>query len=369
MRETCVSIVLPLYNEANVLERLVQLVEGSLSSCGCDHEIIFVNDGSDDDSGRILDELARSDRRIRVIHFSRNFGHQAAVHAGLLHASGDAVVVMDSDLQDDPSCIPEYLTKWQQGYDVVYAIRTDRKENPVKRFLFFAFYRILNLISRTPIASDAGNFGLVDRRVAAQIAGLHDRDRYFPGLRSWVGFRQIGIPVERLARHDGRPRVSFVGLIRLAKSAIFSFSTLPLSVFYVIAAASVLIATILAGFVLYHKIHTGLAIPGWASITLTGSLFGALNALGIGILGEYVVRTYDQVRARPLFLVARRANFDVETADSVGGGHGRWEASGADSRPVRVGGLQEAVVAGFQGHEVDSTGIRMDPRPHIHREI
>ncbi len=365
--ETCISIVLPLYNEAAVLEKLVQLVRQAVSRCGCDHEIIFVNDGSSDGSVQILDTLANEDERIRVIHFSRNFGHQAAVHAGLSHASGDAVVVMDSDLQDDPSCLPEYLAKWRQGYDVVYAIRTDRKENILKRLLFFAFYRILNLVSRTAIPQDAGNFCLVDHRVAVQIAELHDRDRYFPGLRSWVGFRQIGIPVERLARHDGRPRVSLFGLFRLAKSAIFSFSALPLTVFYLISVVSLFIAATLTCFVLYHKIWTGLAIPGWASITLTGSLYGALNAMGIGILGEYVVRIYDQVRAHPSFLVARRVNFEAECRGFADRNQRPWEGSRTDSGLDMDG--KGTVAAGIHTPEIAFSEVHSGRAPHIHSEV
>lgn len=364
--DTCLSIVLPLYNEINVLERLVQLVRHAVSRCGCDYEILFVNDGSSDGSGRVLDQLADEDDRIRVIHFSRNFGHQAAVHAGLSHASGDAVVVMDSDLQDDPSCLPEFLAKWRQGYDVVYAVRTDRKENLLKRFLFFAFYRVLNLVSRTPIPRDAGNFCLVDRRVAVQISELHDRDRFFPGLRSWVGFRQIGVPVERLARHDDRPRVSLFGLFRLAMSAIFSFSTIPLTVFYLISAVSLFIAAALTCFVFYHKLWTGLAIPGWASITLTGSLYGALNALGIGILGEYVVRIYDQVRAHPLFLVARRVNFEADVQDRVHRNPRPWHASETDSRLDRDG--VGAVAAGVRMPETAFSEVHFIREPHIHTE-
>src|SRR5262249_7153721 len=161
-----------------------------------------------------------------------NFGHQAAVQAGLAHAGGDAVVVMDADMQDDPASIGRFLDRWREGYDVVYAVRTNRKESAIKRFLFFAFYRVLNLLVKVPMPADAGNFGLVDRRVACEIAALCDRDRYYAGLRNWVGFRQIGVEVERGSRYDAAPRVSLFDLFRLAKSAIFSFSTLPLTLFY-----------------------------------------------------------------------------------------------------------------------------------------
>ncbi|WP_299459937.1 glycosyltransferase family 2 protein [uncultured Gimesia sp.] len=308
--DSLISIVLPVFNEQEVLPLLLQAVEDSLQSAGCGYEIIFVNDGSSDHSGQILDDLAELNSRVRVLHFAKNFGHQAAVQAGLLHTTGDAVVIMDSDMQDSPTAIVDFIEQWQAGYDVVYAIRTDRKENFVKRWAFQTFHKTLNLIASTSIPRDAGNFGLIDRKVAIQIAQLNDRDRYFPGLRSWVGYRQIGVSVERLARYDKNPRVSFAQLCGLAKTAIFSFSFFPLTVFYIIAALSAVVCLGLISFVFYHKIFTGLAIPGWASTTITASFFGMLNALGIGILGEYVTRIYDQVRARPMFIVGSKTNFD-----------------------------------------------------------
>ena len=307
--DVLISIVLPVFNEQSVLVQLQQSVEEALQIIGCQYEIIFVNDGSSDNSGNILDELAELNSRVRVLHFAKNFGHQAAVQAGLLHATGDAIVIMDSDMQDSPSAIVDFVETWQAGYDVVYAIRTKRKENILKRWAFQSFHKTLNLISHTPIPRDAGNFGLIDRKVAIQIAQLNDRDRYFPGLRSWVGYRQTGIQVERLARYDENPRVSFIPLCRLDKTAIFSFSFLPLTIFYLIAACSSLACFVLTSFVLYHKLFTGLAIPGWASTTITASFFGAINALGIGILGEYVTRIYDQVRARPMYIVGTKTNF------------------------------------------------------------
>lgn len=306
--KSCISVVLPVYNEASVLQQLYCAVTRSLQGLDCRLEIVFVNDGSTDGSGKIIDQLARDDARVHAVHLSRNFGHQAAVQAGLTYASGDAVIVMDSDMQDDPYCLVDFVTQWQAGYDVVYAVRTNRKEGTVKRTLFYAFYRLLNLISQTPIPNDAGNFGLIDRRVLECIRGLNEHDRYYPGLRSWVGFRQIGVPVERQPRHDDRPRVSFLGLCALAKTAIFSFSSVPMLLFYAIGGISFLVCGSFTLFSLYHKLATGLAIPGWTSTIMIASFFGALNALGIAVLGEYVVRIYDQVRGRPKFIVARHEN-------------------------------------------------------------
>ncbi len=303
-----VSVVIPVYNEAGVLPQLADEIASALR----DHrtEIVFVDDGSTDGSAELLDGMAAERPSLKVVHLSRNFGHQAAIMAGLDYAAGEAVILMDSDLQDDPAALPEMVAKWQEGYDVVYAVRYGRKENVFKRFFFLAFYRLLNAISSTPMPNDAGNFGLIDRRVARLLCDAIERDRYYAGLRRWLGFRQVGIRVERGERYDGKPRVSTGGLYRLAKSAVFSFSSVPLTVFYLIATLSGLTFLGFLCFTLYHRFVTGLAIPGWTSTIMTASLFGALNSLGIAILGEYVLRIYDQVRGRPLFVVDRTVNTD-----------------------------------------------------------
>jgi len=311
-----VSVVLPVFNEREAVEPLAAAVARSVATAGADWELIFVNDGSTDGSALVMDRLAAGESRVRVLHLTRNFGHQAAVQAGMAHAHGNAVVVMDADMQDDPASIGRFLEKWREGYDVVYAVRTGRKESAPKRFLFFAFYRVLNHLVKVPMPADAGNFGLVDRRVALEIRSLLDRDRYYAGLRNWVGFRQVGVEVERGPRYDSAPRVTLLGLFRLAKSAIFSFSTFPLTVFYLIGSLSLVVFVGLACFTLYHKLFTGLAIPGWTSITMATSFFGAMNALGIAVLGEYVTRIYEQVRARPLYLVERRVNFPDDPVSS-----------------------------------------------------
>lgn len=313
-----VSVVLPVYNESKVIRQLVDQIKQSLQNEVAQLEIIFVNDGSTDGSATLLDTLAESHPEVCVIHFSRNYGHQAAVQAGLEQSRGEAIIVMDSDLQDDPAALSQFLAAWKQGYDIVYATRTERKEAAWKRGMFTAFYRVLNSISSVPIPNDAGNFSLIDRRVLDLLNQLPERDRYFPGLRSWVGFRQLGIEVERLARYDNTPRVSIIGLFRLAKTAIFSFSSIPLTMFYLIGGVSFLISLSLAGFALYHKLITGLAIPGWTSSTMVVSLFGAINALGIAILGEYAARIYDQVRARPNYLISRKNGFaDLQTSSQT----------------------------------------------------
>jgi dolichol-phosphate mannosyltransferase len=318
--DSLISVVLPVYNETCVLEQLCQRLRLALTACNTTFELIFVDDGSRDGSSEALDRLARQFPEVRVVHLSRNFGHQAAIHAGLSHAHGDAVVLMDSDLQDAPESIVRLLDSWQAGYDVAYATRVSRKEGLGKRLMFAGFHRLLSSISNTPIPADAGNFSVLDARVVRHVLDLAERDRYLPGLRSWVGFKQIGIPVERGSRYDNHPRVSLRGLFRLAKTAIFSFSSLPLAMFAWLGWMAFTVFLGVSGYSLYCRLFTDLAIPGWTSQLVTMSFFAALNALGISMLGEYVVRIYDQVRGRPLYLVDRTVNCVAEqttTDDAV----------------------------------------------------
>jgi polyisoprenyl-phosphate glycosyltransferase len=340
-----ISVVLPVYNEALVLENLVQQVTNVLQETGYRYEIIFVNDGSRDASPALLDDLAARHDEIKVVHFSRNFGHQAACQAGLAHARGDAVIVMDSDLQDEPRAILDFIKTWRSGYDVVYAIRRERKEAWWKKALFNGFHQLLSSVATTKMPADAGNYCLMDARVVRQLMTLDERDRYLPGLRSWVGFRQTGIPVERNARYDDTPRVSLRGLWRLAKTAIFSFSSLPLTIFYTIGYAALGLFVSLAVYALVSRFFTDTAIPGWTTHVLTASFFGAINALGISMLGEYAVRIYDQVRNRPLYLVDRLVNF--EQADH------RQRASIYETRETRRE-LTPILRRGFATNEVEA---------------
>jgi dolichol-phosphate mannosyltransferase len=312
-----VAVILPLLNESEILVSLLSDIREALSQFPCDWSVSFVNDGSTDASAEILDGFAKEDKRVKVLHLSRNFGHTAAVRAGLDYVNADAVILMDCDGQDDPNAIPRFLERWKMGADVVYAVRVARKESFWKRMLFSGFYQLLTRVSSVPIPRDAGNFGLLDRRVVEQIRALPEGDRYLPGLRSWVGFQQAAVTVERLARHDGNPRVRIRGLISLAKTALFGFSRVPLHVFYVLAVLSAAVSMGTIAFASYHRIFTGLAIPGWASVTIVSSFFGAINSLGIAILGEYVARIYDQVRGRPSYIVSRFQNVGTTVDDSI----------------------------------------------------
>ncbi len=310
INDSTISVVMPLLNEVSVIRQVVEQVTEGLDKKGCNWQVVLVNDGSTDGSTEVLDDMAAQDSRITVLHLSRNFGHQAAVHAGLSYCSGDACVLMDSDAQDDPNALSQMVDRWQEGYDVVYAVRYGRKESVLKRAAFSAFHRLMESMASINVPRDAGNFGLLDARVVKEIVALGETDRYFPGLRSWVGFRQCALPVERLKRHDDNPRVSLGGLVSLAKTAMFSFSRVPLLAFYGLAALSASLGAICIIWAVYHKLVTGEAIPGWASITTVSAFFGAINALGIAILGEYVARIYDQVRNRPAYVIDQTRNLN-----------------------------------------------------------
>jgi len=302
------SVIAPVYNEADIVEQFADELLRTLNGLNASvrHEILFVNDGSTDASGEKLEELCASyPAKIKVIHLARNFGHDAAVCAGLDVATGDAVILMDSDLQDDPVGIGKFLEKWFEGYDVVYAVRSSRQEPALLRGIFRLFYRILGLLANIPIPADAGNYALMDRRVVDSLVACKERNRYLPGLRSWVGFRQIGVPVPRRARYDKRSRVGLRGLWRLAMNAIFSFSYVPILLFRIVGLLSLAISLGLILLVLYHKFFTGLAVVAWASQLVAIAFFGGINLLGISVLGEYVARIYDEVRGRPIYIIDR----------------------------------------------------------------
>lgn len=298
-----VSVVLPVYNELAALPTLVEQLAAVLSVCCEEAELVFVDDGSTDGSRTWLDQLTVPTLHTVVVHLSRNFGHQAALQAGLEAATGDVVVIMDSDLQDNPKAIPLFLEKWAAGYDVVYAIRTHRKESWFKRGLFAGFYRILNLFAEIPQPLDAGNFSLLDSAVVQQVLALPERERYFPGLRNWVGHSQIGVHVERQARHDDKPRVSIWGLCGLARTAIWGFSQAPVHVLSVITG----IASVCAGLLWIACLIATLQNTAWPDGLGTSALcvtFFALNALGLRILGEYASLIYQEVRGRPSFCIS-----------------------------------------------------------------
>ncbi len=303
------SMVLPVHNEADTLADFFSELVGTVEPLGLELEAVFVNDGSTDGS---LDEMRRlkeeiADRvEVTVLDLARNFGHQAAVSAGIEHATGDAVLLMDTDLQDDPAAIPAMIERWRDGAQVVYARRTSRQEPWLLRLLFSTYYRIFSTITPIEIPRAAGNFGLIDRRVADEVRRLPEHNRYFPGLRAWVGFRQEGVDSPRRARASGPSRVGIFGLTELALDGLFGFSALPLRLAF---AAAVLLA--LAGVggiavIFYIKLFTDLAVPMWSSIMTLVLFTASAQFFLIGLLGEYVARIYTEVKRRPHYIIRDR---------------------------------------------------------------
>jgi dolichol-phosphate mannosyltransferase len=303
-----ISVVAPVFNESSVLDAFVLEVREALRTLPekVRSEIVLVNDGSTDGSTQKLDALAQEPAGdIKVIHLCRNFGHAAAISAGLDAARGDAVILMDADLQDDPQAFQGFFRNWRQGYFVVYAVRSSRQESLPVRWAIGAFYRLLGYISDAQIPRDAGTFSLMDRRVVQILRSMPERNRFLPGLRAWAGFRQTGVPVARRCRHDHKSRVGLRGLWRLSMNAVFSFSYFPMFLFRALGCLSLLGCAGVILFVLYHKLVTGRAVTAWASEMISIQFFGGINLLGIGVIGEYVARIYDELKGRPPYLVER----------------------------------------------------------------
>jgi polyisoprenyl-phosphate glycosyltransferase len=312
---SCLSVATPVFNEQdNLLQLADRLTAAIVPLQFKDYEIIFVDDGSSDATPRILRSLHDSDPHVRVIRFSRNFGHQAALQAGMDESRGDALIFMDADLQDPPELIPDFVAQWRAGYDVVYAIRKKRKENFWKRASYKIFYRSLQLVANIDMPLDAGDFCLMDRRVVNALKCLPERNRFLRGLRSWVGFAQTGVEYERQARLAGAPKYTVLKLLGLAVSGYIGFSVVPLRVASALGTLSALAGLGLMVWAVLQKI-TGHPTPwGWASTVSMILFMGGMQLGVLGIVGEYLSRTYDEVRRRPLYIVSR--HFDRQNVIS-----------------------------------------------------
>jgi glycosyltransferase involved in cell wall biosynthesis len=306
------SVVVPVFNEQATLSELYRRLSAQLGALTRDYEIVFVDDGSTDGSLPLLLALHDQDPCVKIVSFTRNFGHQPALTAGLEHASGRAVVCIDADLQDPPEVLPALVEKWREGYEVVYAIRRKRKESFLKRAAYRIFYSVQTRLANIPIPADSGDFALLDQRIVHLLNRLPERNRYLRGLRAWVGLRQAGIDYERARRFAGRPKYTVTRMTRLALDGLFSFSGFPLRLVSLIGILTALIS--LAGIVavLYFRIFTDLAIPGWAGTVIPVLGIGGIQLLALGILGEYVIRIFDEVKRRPVYLVDREIGFDEE---------------------------------------------------------
>ena len=311
---TGISVVVPIFNEAETIPELYSRLKKALDPLGGTYELVFVDDGSRDASAPNIRALAAGDKAVKLVQLSRNFGLQVAYSAGIDHASGEAVIVMDGDLQDPPELLPVLVSKWKEGYDVVYTVKTKRKENFLKRFAFAAFYRLLNRISTVEMPLDAGSFSLMSRRVADIFKSLPEKNRLVSGIRAWVGFSQAAVRFERDARFSGEPRQTFLRLMRMATDGLFSFSAVPVRVASVLGLAVSAFAVLVAVAVSLIRVFTDLlnTVPGWTSLLVAVVFFGGLQLLFIGILGEYVCRIFDEVKDRPLYLVRDKVGFDKD---------------------------------------------------------
>jgi polyisoprenyl-phosphate glycosyltransferase len=272
---------------------------------------MFVNDGSTEGSGELLDKLNERDARVKVVHLSRNFGHQAALQAGLDAAAGAAVVLMDADLQDRPEMVEAFVARWREGYEVVYAVRRQRKEGIAKRAAYALFYRTLHAIADIDVAVDAGDFCLLDRRVVDVLVALPEQHRFLRGLRGWVGFRQIGVPCERDSRWAGTSKYTLRKLFRLALSGYIGFSAAPLRLAALLGLVASLVGFGVAVWVLATKLLDIPSPRGWASLLACVMLVGGVQLLVLGVIGEYLGRVYDEVRRRPTYVLRNRVGFDA----------------------------------------------------------
>lgn len=300
-----ISVVVPLFDEQENLPVLYSRLTTVLKSLNVEFEFVFVNDGSRDTTPAILDGLAAADERVNFIDLARNFGHQVAISAGLEHSRGKAVVVMDGDLQDPPEVLPEFIAKWKEGYDVVYAIREKRKEWWMKRLAYAVFYRLLQWISQIDIPLDAGDFCIMDRRVVDHLTKIPERHRFLRGIRSWLGFRQIGLAYERQARYGGKPKYTLKRLIYLALDGMLSFSYMPLRTIVMIGMMISLFSIGLAVFYILKKVLFTLNPPGFATLAVAVFLLAGIQLVTTGVMAEYVARISDEVKRRPLYIASR----------------------------------------------------------------
>lgn len=310
------SVVVPCFNEEAVLHSTNQRLVTALERISLKFEIVYVDDGSADSTADVLRELAAHDERIRVVRFSRNFGHQMAITAGLEHAAGDAVVVIDADLQDPPEVILEFVQKWMDGYDVAYGLRAERDgETAFKLWTAKAFYRCIDGLSDTRIPLDTGDFRLMDRRVVNALLSMPERDRFVRGMVSWLGFSQVAVPYHRVARTAGVTKFSLFKMLRFAMDGIFSFSIVPLRIATWTGFATSAVAILGIILAIIERIFgvPGL-VKGWTSVMTAVLFIGGVQLICIGIIGEYVGRIYGESKRRPLYVLRERIGFDTREA-------------------------------------------------------
>ncbi|MFD2334046.1 glycosyltransferase family 2 protein [Cohnella sp. GCM10020058] len=305
------SVVVPMYNEEEVIETTYGKLTEVLEATGESYELVFVNDGSRDRTAAIVRGICARDARVKLLDFARNFGHQIAVTAGMDHASGRAVVLIDADLQDPPALIPQMLTLWREGYDVVYGKRISRQgETWFKKTTAKWFYRTLAAMTSVNIPVDTGDFRLMDRKVCDALSGMRERSRFIRGMVAWAGFRQIGLEYAREERFAGETKYPLRKMVRLSLDAITSFSTKPLKLAgilgFLLSAAGFIYLIV----VICQRIFTDTTTAGWTSLIVISLFFHGITLSLLGVLGEYIGRIYEESKRRPLYLVSDKLNFE-----------------------------------------------------------
>lgn len=306
-----VSIVIPVYNSEKIQKELYTRLVNVLSKYNTNYEIIFINDGSQDNSIENLKQLCLNDKDVKLIDFSRNFGHQSAIMAGFNKASGDIIAVIDDDLQDPPEILSTFIDKLNEGYDVVYGIRKKRKENFLKRSFFYIFYRVLRLLSSHDIPFDTGDFCVMNRKVLENLNRFPETNKFIRGIRSWIGFRQIGIEYERDARYEGSSQYTFKKYFKFALDAMLSFSYLPLRI-------STLFGFLVAGFSFFYGLYIIVQkllgqigdVPGFTTLIVSTAFIGGVLLICLGIIGEYIARIYDEIKRRPQYIIKDEKGFE-----------------------------------------------------------
>ena len=304
------SVIIPMYNEEEVILESYRRLDNVMRPLGEEYELIFVNDGSRDRTMEIMLDVAKKDPHVKIVDFARNFGHQTAVTAGMKYSSGDAVVIIDADLQDPPELIPSMIEKWKEGYEVVYGKRLKREgETKFKLATAKAFYKLINSLSGNMIPMDTGDFRLIDRAVVDAMNSMPEHNRFLRGMGSWVGFRQYAYEYKRDERWAGTTKYPLKKMIRLAKDGIISFSSKPLELLSVLGCASIGVCFLWL-LVLIILAICGVFFRQWQLIVSVMGIFAGIILIGMGILGEYIGRIYDEAKGRPLYTVLRTINFD-----------------------------------------------------------
>ncbi len=310
-KKMLLSVIIPCYNEEEVLEETWESLSAVLDNLeNMEYEMLFVNDGSRDQTGEILRTLALKDDRVRVISLSRNFGHQPALTAGLNHCRGDLAVILDADLQDPPELIPEMIKVYRETEsNCIYAVRKSRAQEAwFKKISAKLFYKLINFLSDTAIPANTGDFRLIDRKIIDAFNTLGESNKFIRGLISWLGFKQIPLYYHRQGRKAGKPKYTLRKLIRLALSGVFYFSKKPLLISFTIGLFCLLLAGLLFLFVIYGYFFTDRDVPGWASLAIIVVFFSGVNLLGLGLVAQYIANIFDEVKRRPQYIISEKIN-------------------------------------------------------------